>query len=481
MTDFDDFVQLSTPPNPNEYLSGQLASFKLVTGKYSDQYCSISYDLPSIGFPASNSGISPRSSNPTNRRLLEDVQIFDSYQQLPIDESTSNLIPIVDNSRSDQTNLIRSLPSEAHPSSQEPLAYSPSDYLADGTKIQLDMQSKNDNNESQSPLESHKSDSDNLQSHNSGSHNSESYNSESHTSESYDSELSTPESSSLGSHNSDHSEDLNDRLGQYQLCPGDLGKGLQGSIKKGRHVKTNRLVAIKVMEVNDRNREFIYQEDRNLQYIRQKSQCPYLLRWEDSFFQDGYFHLVTEFIEGETLLEYIHRGPSFREQLEIIRQLIEAVNELHRLGIAHRDLKDINIMVRYTKPVEIVVIDFGFSCPLDESRYCHQQVGTPSYMAPEIYLGVVTDLSKLDVYSLAVTIVMILTGLQLFIGQNVDDLFRHVLAYQYNPKIVYQPHHYLFLPLIGQMIKPEYERPLMTKVWDEFYQIYYQILECLPV
>ena len=80
----------------------------------------------------------------------------------------------------------------------------------------------------------------------------------------------------------------------------------------------------------------------------------------------GASFIVMEYVEGETLKDFLASNPSGSAKMRVSRELIDAVAYLHRLDIVHRDLKPSNIMVtRGGRNVK--VIDFGLAWPTPTS------------------------------------------------------------------------------------------------------------------
>lgn len=122
--------------------------------------------------------------------------------------------------------------------------------------------------------------------------------------------------------------------------------------------------------------------------------------------------LLQEFIEGPTLEEHLKaqegRKMHPKAALEVIVQLADAVNRIHREGIIHRDLKPSNIMLR-KKDNSPVIIDFGISKSGENSNLTMDKIiGTPRYMSPEQLNGQVD--SRTDVYSLATILFEMIAG-----------------------------------------------------------------------
>ena len=90
--------------------------------------------------------------------------------------------------------------------------------------------------------------------------------------------------------------------------------------------------------------------------------------------------------------------------------MVEAIEHVHAVGIAHRDLKPDNLL--FDKDFNLKVADFGFSAPLvgnDGSGVMRTYLGTPQYMAPEIHEDRPYDGKSVDIFALGV-IIFIMMG-----------------------------------------------------------------------
>lgn len=105
--------------------------------------------------------------------------------------------------------------------------------------------------------------------------------------------------------------------------------------------------------------------------------------------------------------------------------LLSAVEYAHSLGIIHRDIKLQNILVG-KEIYDVYLADFGFSTTEKSSDL---QLGTPGYMAPEIFLGEYTN--KIDVFSTGIVMFILLTGQHPFADKNQnrhDILVRNIIG-----------------------------------------------------
>ena len=124
----------------------------------------------------------------------------------------------------------------------------------------------------------------------------------------------------------------------------------------------------------------------------------------------NYLYTVTEFIDGQTLTQWMIDNP--RPALEAVRRIVEQVAKgllaFHRLEMLHQDLRPDNIMIDRTGTVKL--IDFGSTRVAGvESSEPNQLLGTPQYTAPEYFLGE-PGTPRSDQFSLGVITYQMLSG-----------------------------------------------------------------------
>ncbi len=128
----------------------------------------------------------------------------------------------------------------------------------------------------------------------------------------------------------------------------------------------------------------------------------------------NYLYVVTEFIEGKTLAQWMidNPNPDIEAVRSIIEQIATGLRAFHRQEMLHQDLRPNNIMIDQTGTVKI--IDFGstqvaglreISTPVDQQNI----LGTAQYTAPEYFLGEV-GATRSDMYSLGVIAYQMLSG-----------------------------------------------------------------------
>jgi eukaryotic-like serine/threonine-protein kinase len=124
-----------------------------------------------------------------------------------------------------------------------------------------------------------------------------------------------------------------------------------------------------------------------------------------------------EFIEGETLRQKLGKGSlSLKQTAAYLRQIGDALDQIHGRGICHRDLKPENVMIRSVGRADqdLVLIDFSIAIVQDPDVTLHglsRAAGTIYYMAPEQSIGYAD--SSTDIYSLAKIVIEMLTAQRL--------------------------------------------------------------------
>jgi serine/threonine-protein kinase len=216
-------------------------------------------------------------------------------------------------------------------------------------------------------------------------------------------------------------------VGHYRIAA-KLGAGGMGVVYKAEDLKLGRFVALKFLPAEFK--EAGVARDRFLREAQATSTLDHpnigvVHGIEET--PDGQLFIVMAYYEGETLAERIRRGPlPRREVLAIACQMAEALDEAHRKGIIHRDVKPSNVILTAQGTVKIV--DFGLAKVAGAGGLTEtgKSVGTAAYMAPEQALGRPTD-GRCDIWAWGVVLYEMLTGVPPFAGDSVPSLLFQVV------------------------------------------------------
>jgi hypothetical protein len=178
--------------------------------------------------------------------------------------------------------------------------------------------------------------------------------------------------------------------------PMPAGEGAFGTVYRVKQKYLGRWVALKIIPEKDSLKRKAYcKEARILAQIS----SPYVPQIYDAFEWRSNVCIVMQWIRGVSLNVLIESDIFKSERMLIASGLIDAIEDLHKQGVAHRDLKPANIFWEPGKGIKLV--DFGFSRNVNDSVNSKNSIqGTPAFMAPELRAGRdYVDMICADVYS----------------------------------------------------------------------------------
>jgi hypothetical protein len=169
----------------------------------------------------------------------------------------------------------------------------------------------------------------------------------------------------------------------YEIL-GELGRGGMGVVYKARHLKLQRLVALKMVRAADTaGPEDLFRLRTEAEAIARLQHANIVQIFEVGTFQ-GIPFLALEYCAGGALDKKLAAAPlPPAEAAALVEQLALAMHAAHAKGIAHRDLKPANVLLAEDGTPKVV--DFGLAKKLDVAGLTTAGtiMGTPSYMAPE--------------------------------------------------------------------------------------------------
>src|SRR5262249_34352447 len=191
------------------------------------------------------------------------------------------------------------------------------------------------------------------------------------------------------------------RLGDYELL-GELGRGGMGVVYKARHLRLNRLVALKLILAGG------HAGPRELARFRGEAEAvaalqhPNVVQIYEVGEHDGCPFFSLELVSGGSLADKVRGQPQPPpETARLAQRLARAIHYAHQRGILHRDLKPANVLL--TEDGEPKVTDFGLAKRLEGAPAVTESgavLGTPGYMAPEQAGGAKGLTTAADVYGL---------------------------------------------------------------------------------
>ncbi|KAL5340887.1 kinase-like domain-containing protein [Aspergillus crustosus] len=200
-----------------------------------------------------------------------------------------------------------------------------------------------------------------------------------------------------------------------------LGQGTFGQVVKCQNLKTQEVVAVKVIKnktayFNQSMMEVSVLDLLNSRY--DKNDDHHLLRLKDTFIHRQHLCLAFELLSVnlyELIKQNQFRGLSTTLVRVFAQQLLNAMSLLNKAHLIHCDLKPENILLKNLESPIIKVIDFGSAC--DERQTVYTYIQSRFYRSPEVLLGLPYS-SAIDMWSLGCIVVELFLGLPLFPGSS---------------------------------------------------------------
>eukprot|EP01063_Lacrimia_lanifica_P024447 TRINITY_DN32352_c0_g1_i1.p1 TRINITY_DN32352_c0_g1~~TRINITY_DN32352_c0_g1_i1.p1 ORF type:complete len:410 (+),score=184.97 TRINITY_DN32352_c0_g1_i1:76-1305(+) len=211
---------------------------------------------------------------------------------------------------------------------------------------------------------------------------------------------------------------------------GVVGHGGCAEVYKARCKRTDKVVALKVMEKQ------VYFDARKLKpeaIMRERdimvnvANSDFFAKLYTAFQTETQVVLVQEFLPNGDLFHYVQRQPEMRLDEATVQfiaaQLLVGLSSLHERGILYRDLKMENILL--DEAFNVKLADFGLSRYLEDAR-CFSFAGTSHFIAPEM-IKRSGYAASVDYWALGILLYGLLTGSHAFGGETIEELFKNIV------------------------------------------------------
>ena len=199
-----------------------------------------------------------------------------------------------------------------------------------------------------------------------------------------------------------------------------IGAGTSCEVFRAWDTNLHRDVALKLLHddgVREDAKQRVLDEARRLA----KVEHPHVVPVYGAEEHDGRVGLWMQWVRGESLDRQLEARGSFdaAEAAQIGQAVCAAVGAVHGAGLLHRDIKAQNVM--RDSGGRVVLMDFGTGEPLRATGGSNRLVGTPLYLAPEIFAGRQASVRS-DLYSIGVLLFHLVTGRFPVSGDSMESL-----------------------------------------------------------
>ncbi|GMU62814.1 MAG: hypothetical protein AMXMBFR34_45770 [Myxococcaceae bacterium] len=213
-------------------------------------------------------------------------------------------------------------------------------------------------------------------------------------------------------------------LGQYQLGA-RLGEGGMGVVYEAKHALLHRRAAIKLMQPGRFTPTQLARFEREVQVTASLSHPNTIAIYDFGRADDGTFYYVMELLDGCDLHDVVRKTGvlSSARVAFLLKQVCGSLAEAHALGLVHRDIKPSNIFLSqraglydFPKLLDFGLVKAAHHAPSGGAHLTavNALLGTPAFMAPELFDSSENASPRSDIYALGCVIYWALTGRPLF-------------------------------------------------------------------
>ncbi|KAI8883124.1 kinase-like protein [Backusella circina FSU 941] len=247
-----------------------------------------------------------------------------------------------------------------------------------------------------------------------------------------------------------------------------IGKGAFGEVRLVQAFDTGKIYAMKILRKSEMLRKDQLAHVKAERDILAESNSPWIVQLYFSFQDPTYLYLIMEFLPGGDLMTMLIKYDTFSEPVTqfYIGEIVLALETIHKLGFVHRDIKPDNILI--DKDGHVKLSDFGLSTGFHKTHdtqyyqrllmgdeeesesitlnihstkeniatwkknrraLAYSTVGTPDYIAPEIFLQRGYG-NECDWWSLGAIMFECLCGYPPFCSDNPHDTYRKIMNWK---------------------------------------------------
>jgi serine/threonine protein kinase len=240
-------------------------------------------------------------------------------------------------------------------------------------------------------------------------------------------------------------------LDWYEITKKVLGSGYFGEVKVAKHLLTGVYVAIKTLKKKQ-------YADAGMQYppkevdLMLKLRHPNIFRFFHCVTSDSALYMISEVVSGGELFDYVAQNDhlSETESRSFMRQIVSAVDYMHRSGICHRDLKLENILLDAYGNIKLIDFGLGNFFSISGNALLSTFCGSPDYAPPEVWLNLQYQGPEIDVWALGVILFVMITSFVPF--NNSSNVIE--MRYQWPSSLVSDE----LKDMVGQIFRKSKER-----------------------
>jgi len=212
-----------------------------------------------------------------------------------------------------------------------------------------------------------------------------------------------------------------------------LGTGAFATVKRAVKKSDKQEYAIKIIDKSKLKKDELAVIHDEVS-IMQKVNHPGCVRMFELFETSKKLYMVLELLRGGELFDRIVQKRHFSEKdaANVIKEVVQAIQYLHSIGVVHRDLKPENLLYATREETSIIKLtDFGLAKFTVNQVKMATACGTPGYVAPEILMSLKYG-PEVDLWSVGVILYILLCGFPPFFDENTANLYRAIKAGKYD-------------------------------------------------